>query len=191
MGDVCESGLQLLRHRLPEPGGQAAALQVLLQGFARVLVLPVAAQGQVEGRKRAAEVGERCPDGERQVLEVAAGGPGEVDPYGPDPSRGGPDGFPPLGRPVLGAGERRLELPGQGGLAHAADAVEDHDVVPRGLEVLDVEARTGDVLQMLGERGRDQLPLRLAVGEYRRRRYAPVVAAAQRPQIPSRHANPR
>lgn len=51
LGDVCEHGLHLLRQCLPGPGGQAAAAQVLLQWLAGVLVLPVPAQGQIEGRR--------------------------------------------------------------------------------------------------------------------------------------------
>lgn len=74
-----------------------------------VLVLPVPAQGQIEGRQWVAQFGEGEPDSEDDVFEVVAGGTGEVDPDRHDsPAR--PDGGAPLRRPVFGAGERGLEV---------------------------------------------------------------------------------
>ncbi|MFE9853640.1 hypothetical protein ACFYPN_33330 [Streptomyces sp. NPDC005576] len=69
LGDVGECGLHLLAHRFAEPAREAAAVQVLLQALAGVLGLPVAAQGDVEGRQGPAQVGERGADGEDDVLE--------------------------------------------------------------------------------------------------------------------------
>ena len=86
-------------------GGQPAAAQVLLQRLAGMLVLPVPAQRQVEGGQRAAELGEREPDGQDDLLEVGAGGAGEVDAHRQDLSAEG-------GRVPLRS--FHPELPGQG-----------------------------------------------------------------------------
>ncbi|MGW7260493.1 hypothetical protein [Streptomyces sp. NPDC054834] len=146
------------RQSLSEPGAETAAAQVLLEGLAGVVGLPVAAQGQVECGQGAADPGEGGPDRQRDLLEVGAGGAGEVDAYGQDPV-GRPPGLAPLGRPPSGVGERRLQHSGEGRLADAAHSVEDEDVVAGRLEVLCVEAGCADVLEVLGERGRDRLPL--------------------------------
>ncbi|MFH8717681.1 hypothetical protein [Streptomyces zaomyceticus] len=191
LGDVGERGLHLLRHRPAELRGEPAALEVRLQRLARVLVLPVAAQREVEGGQGAADDGEGGPEGEDEVLEVAARRAGEVHPDGQEPAARRPGRLAPLGGALLGAGERLFELPGQGGLADAADPVEHEHVVARRLQVLHVEARRGDTDQVLGERGRNQLPLRFAVGERLCCGHTPVVAAEQRPQIPSRHGRPQ
>jgi hypothetical protein len=67
-------------------------------------------------------------DRQHDLLEVGAGGAGEVDAYGQDPV-GRPSGLAPLGRPPSDVGERRLQHPGQGRLADAAPSVEDERVV--------------------------------------------------------------
>lgn len=72
---------------------------------------------------------------------------------------GRPSWLAPLGRPPSGVGERRLQHAGQGRFADTAHAVEDEDVVAGRLEVLRVEAGCADVLEVLGERSRDRLPL--------------------------------
>ncbi|MFG2490560.1 hypothetical protein ACGFSD_05760 [Streptomyces caniferus] len=54
----------------------------------------------------------------------------------------------------------------------------------------DVEGRLAGALQVLGGRGRDHLPLHLAVGERLVCAQLPVVRTEQRPQIPTRHTSP-
>ncbi|WP_348774674.1 hypothetical protein HEP84_55680 [Streptomyces sp. RLB1-33] len=152
--------------------------------------VPVAAQRQVEGGQRTADPGDGGPDRQDDLLEVGAGGAGEVDPYGQDPA-GLPGGFAPLRGPAPGVGEGRLQLPGQGGLADAAHPVEDEHVVAGRFEVLDIEAGGAGAPQVLGERGRDQLPLRLPVRERLVSPHAAVVRTEQVPEIPARHIHPR
>lgn len=57
-------------------GSRACAAQVLLQGFAGVVGVPVAAQCQVECGQRAPDPGNCGPDGQHDLLEVGAGGAG-------------------------------------------------------------------------------------------------------------------
>ncbi|MFI1265621.1 MULTISPECIES: hypothetical protein [Streptomyces] len=57
----------------------------------------------------------------------------------------------------------------------------DQDVVPRARQILDVEGGAGDAVQVVGERGDDGLPLRLAVGERLFGRNGPVTHAEQHP----------
>ncbi|MFC9431983.1 hypothetical protein [Streptomyces sp. NPDC056987] len=66
--------------------------------------------------------------------------------------------------------------------------MEDEHVTAGRLEVFDVETRTGDTAQVLGER----LPLVLPVGERLVSTHPLVVRAEQRPQIPARtrHSKP-
>ncbi|WP_347878466.1 hypothetical protein [Streptomyces subrutilus] len=189
LGDIGERGLHLLRHRLAEPRGQTTAVQVLLQALAGMLLFPIAAQRDVEGRQRMAYFGERGADGEHQVLKRGAGRAGQVDAYGKD-ALPGPGGLTPLRRPLVGARERGLQLPRQARLADSADTVEHDDVVPWPLQVLDVESGIRDMPQVLTQRGRDQLPLRLTVRERLRRRHRAVVRAEQRPEIPACHNAP-
>ncbi|WP_327301873.1 hypothetical protein [Streptomyces goshikiensis] len=59
--------------------------------------------------------------------------------------------------------------------------MEHDDIVPGPLQILDVDAGIRDMPQVLGQRGRDQLPLRLTVRERLRRRHRAVVRAEQRP----------
>lgn len=191
LSDVGERGLHLLRQRLPEPGAQPGAAQVLLQRFAGVVGLSVAAQRQIEGGQRAPDPGEGGPDRQHDLLEVGAGGAGEVDTYGQDPVRR-PARRAPLGGPASGVGERRLQRPGQGRLADTTHAMEDEHVPSGHLEVLGVEAGGTDVLEVLGERSRDRLPLRLPVRERLRGLHAAVVRAEQCPEIPAAcHIHPR
>ncbi|MFG3055824.1 hypothetical protein ACGFZP_33415 [Kitasatospora sp. NPDC048239] len=106
-----------------------------------------------------ADIADRRGDagGEGRGAQVEAGEQlgGEVDAHRQQPRRRRPGGLAPLRGPGLGRGERGLQLPRQGGLADPAIAVEDDDVAPRGFEVLDVEAVSGHVGQVLGERGRE------------------------------------
>lgn len=133
--------------------------------------LPVPAQGQVEGGQWVSDAGGKSePDREHQLLEVDAGGANEVDPHGQDPPVR-PAGLSPLWRALPGIGESRLELAGQGALADPVDTVRDGHVVPRRLEVFDVEAGGGDPPQVLGKRIGHQVPLRLSVGERLLRRH--------------------
>ncbi|MEU2184262.1 hypothetical protein [Streptomyces thermolilacinus] len=68
--------------------------------------------------------------------------------------------------------------------------MEREHVVARRLEVLHVEGRIGRVPQVLAERGGDELPLQLAVGERFSGLQAAVVRAEQRPEIPTCHVQP-
>lgn len=186
LGDVGQRRLHLLRHGLAEAPAEAAAAQELLQRLAGVDVVPVAAQRQVEGGQRAAELGEGEPDGEDHALEVGARRTGEVDPHRQD-APGHPDGFAPLGGPVLAVGEGGLHLPGQGRLPYAADAVEHENVVTRRLQVFHVEAGCGHCPHMLGEGVGDGLPLLLTVGEVLLDLDSPIIRTEQRTKIPSAH----
>ncbi|NBM14232.1 hypothetical protein [Streptomyces sp. GC420] len=87
---------------------------------------------------------------------------GQVDPDRQD-SPACPGGLAPLDGTLLGVGERCLDLAQQGRLPDAADPVEHDHVVARRLQVLDVEARGGDVPQVLLDGGGDKVPLGLAV----------------------------
>ncbi len=194
LGDIREHGLHLLRQSLPEPGSQSAAVQVLLQALARVLVLPVPLQGDVEGGQRPAQVrGKGEAQGQDDALEVGAGRPGEVDADRQQCRAGGPGGFAPSGRASPGSGEGGFQGAREGGLADPADPVEHQDVAARGLQVLDVDGGGRDAGQVLGERALDQLPLPLAVREGLRGLQPSVVRTEQRPQVPpvARHRIPQ
>lgn len=174
-----------------EAGAESGALEVVLQRFAGVGGVPVAAQCDVEGGQRPAEVlGEGEAHGQDDALEVAARRAGQVDADRQDPALG-PGVLAPLGGAVFGVGEGCLQLARQGGLADAADAVEDEQVVAGRFEVLDVEAGLADVLQVVGERGRDRSPLGLPVGERLVGAQLPVVRAEQCPQVAACHDYPR
>ncbi len=101
-----------------------------------------------------------------------------------------PGGLTPLGRPLIGPGERCLQLAGQGRPADSPEPVEHHHVVTLALQVLDIERGLGDQTQMLGQCGRDQLPLQLPVREPLHGLKAPVVRAEKCPQIPTCHVPP-
>ncbi len=189
LGDIGERGLHLLRQRLPEPRAQTCAPQILLQRFAGVVGLPIAAQRQVDGGQRSADPGQGGPDGQHDLLEVRADGSGEVDAHGQDPV-GRPAGRAPLVGSASGVGERRLQRPRQDRLTDPAHPVEDENVTTGRLEVLRVEAGGGDVLEVLGERGRDRLPLRGPVRERLVSLHAAVVRTEQGPEIPACHVRP-
>ncbi|MET7519538.1 hypothetical protein ABZS88_40335 [Streptomyces sp. NPDC005480] len=109
LGDVGERGLHLLWQHLAEPASQAAAAQVLLQRLAGMHLFPVAAQRDVEGGQRPAELREGEPQREQDLLGIGAGRAGQVDAHRNDP-HSGPGGLAPLLGPARPA-ERGLDLP--------------------------------------------------------------------------------
>lgn len=153
-------------------------------------MLPVTAQGQVEGGHRPAERGDGKTDGEDDALEVHARGACEVDADRQHPVLG-VRGRVPLHGTVLAAGERPLDLAGKRGLADPTHTVEGEDVTAWSFQVLHVEVRTGYVLYVLREADRHRLPLRLPVCERLAGGEAPVVRAEQRSKIPPRDRLPQ
>ncbi len=91
---------------------------------------------------------------------------------------------------MLAAGERRLDLAGERGLADTAHTVEHQDVAAGSLQVLHVEVRTGHVPYALSEAGGHRLPLCLPVRERLTGGDAPVVRAEQRSKVPPCHRSP-
>ncbi len=183
-GDFTDTGLELLGQHFGEAARESGAPDVLVQRFAGVDGLPVVAQGHVEGGQRAAEgSGEREADRQDDPLEVRAGrrGAGQVDPDGQE--RLGPGGCAPLVGAVLGAGQRGFDLAEEGGLAYAADTVKDDHIGAGRFEVFHVKAGGAGAAQVLLERGGDQGPLVLPIGERLRGVERRVVGAEQRTQV--------
>ncbi|MEV1062608.1 hypothetical protein [Streptomyces sp. NPDC050263] len=81
LGDIAEGGPHLLGQggSGAEAALQPAPAQVVLDRFARVVVLPVATQGEVEGGHRPAERGDGKTDGEDDAFEIHARGAREID----------------------------------------------------------------------------------------------------------------
>ncbi|MET9733490.1 hypothetical protein ABZZ79_23395 [Streptomyces sp. NPDC006458] len=191
LGDIAEGGLHLLRQggSGAEAAQQPAPAQVVLDRFARVVVLPVAAQGEVEGGHRPAELGDGKADGEDDAFEVHSRGAREIDTDRQGPLLWVGRRFP-LRRAVFAEGQRCLDLAGERGLADPAHTVEHEDVAAGSLQVLHGEVRTGHVPYVLGEAGHYGLPLCLPVRERLTGGDAPVVRAEQRSKVPPCHSSP-
>lgn len=109
LGDLAEGRLHLLRKCRAEAGRQAVTAQVLLQRLARMLVVPVAAQRDVESGHGLTDRGrDGKPDRDDDALEVGIRRARQVEPDRDDP-RPAPGRFAPLRRPAFGIRQGGLQ----------------------------------------------------------------------------------
>lgn len=161
---------------------------MFFESLAGMVVFPIAAQGEVEGRHGATESGDGEPYGQHDLFEVCSDRACEVDAYGNDACRGG-ERLPLCGTAAV-VGQGCFDFSGKGCFPDAAHTVKHQYVAPGTLDVFRIETRGRYLLEMLCQSVHNGLPLVLPVGEGLGSGQACVVRPEHRAKISNHSASP-